>query len=104
MLNEKESKVLYLWITPPLGGVGILCYYIYMITNLRPRKVISTGTALAITLPASVCRELSIRRGDYFDLVIGDRDTIIAQRIKIVRSEEFGEGRDPSLPVIKQNG
>ena len=75
-----------------------------MIKQIRPRKVVVVGTALAITLPADVCRELSISRGDYFDLVIGDRDTIIAQRIKIVARGEFGEGRDLSLPVIKQNG
>ena len=69
----------------------------------QPVKIIRIGKSLGLIIPVSVCRELSIHRGDYFDLVIGDKNTMVAQRIKIVAQGEFGEGRDSSLPVIKQN-
>ncbi len=61
----------------------------------------SLGGSLVIAIPATICRELSIHRGDYFDLCIGADNIIIAQRIKIVRRGEFGEVRDPNLPVKK---
>ena len=67
----------------------------------RFQRIIRVGHSLALIIPASVCRDLDIRRGEYFDLLISDRSKIVARRLKIIAFGEFGEERDSSLPVIK---
>lgn len=64
-------------------------------------KVIRVGTSLALCIPAQVCRDLVIRRGEYFDLLISDRDTMVARRIKIAPEGVFGEARDINIPIQK---
>ena len=67
----------------------------------RPVRIIRIGDCTGFIIPAQVCRDLNIRRGDYFDLVISDLNTMVVQRLKIVREGEFGEARDNKLPIIK---
>ena len=69
----------------------------------EPQKIIKVGNSLALVISAQVCRDLNIRRGDYFDLFISDRNIMVARRLKILAEGEFGEARDFSVPVIKQN-
>ena len=67
----------------------------------NPIKIVNIGGSTGFIIPAQVCRELGIRRGEYFDLVISDPNTMVARRLKIVAEGEFGEARDNKLPIIK---
>lgn len=66
-------------------------------------KVIRITSGIALRIPADIVRALEIHAGEYFDLLISDKDTIVARRIKIVTGSEFGEVRDDTVPTI-QNG
>ena len=66
-------------------------------------KVFRLTSGVAIKLPQSIVQALSIRPGEYFDLVISDQNTIVAKRLKIVRDGEFGERPDETLPTIKHD-
>ena len=66
----------------------------------RFHKVLKVGTQLGFLIPVSVARQLNIKRGDYFDLVIGDQNTIIAKRLKVVAHDQIEEASDPDLPKI----
>lgn len=57
--------------------------------DVRPIKIIKVGSSLAIILPAPICRDLGINRGDYFDLAIGGPDIVVIQKIDITRQGEF---------------
>jgi len=65
-------------------------------------KVFKVSRGVAIRLPADVVRTLSIRPGEYFDLLISDPNTMVVRRLKIIRDGEFGEARDESLPIINE--
>ena len=65
-----------------------------------PVRVIKVGDSLALIIPAPVCRDLKIRRGDFFDLLIGDSETIVARRLKVVAEDKFEGARDSDLPII----
>ena len=67
---------------------------------IRLTKIIKVGSSLAFVIPAYVCRELLLRRGDYLDLVISDQDTIIAKRLKVVGGDNFEERQSSALPKI----
>ncbi|MFQ5751670.1 MAG: AbrB/MazE/SpoVT family DNA-binding domain-containing protein [bacterium] len=59
-------------------------------SEYRIAKVFRAGTGLALIIPAAVCRELGIKQGDYFGLVIWEKDIIFARRLKISYEGGFG--------------
>ena len=77
-------------------------YYAYsrILLMRNPCKIIKVGDSLALIIPAQVCRDLEIRRGDYFELTIRDRDLMVARRLKILTEENFGEARETNLPIV----
>ena len=54
-----------------------------------PSKIIKVGNSLAIVIPAQICRDLEIRRGDFLEITVGSRYEIILQKIKVVREGEL---------------
>ena len=64
-------------------------------------KVVRIGAGIGLIIPSSIVRDLKVSRGDHFELLISDRDTIVARRLETVGALTFGEARDNSLPKIK---
>ena len=42
-------------------------------TTMRYQKVIKHGNALAVVIPAAICRELGVHRGDYVSVIVLNR-------------------------------
>ena len=63
-------------------------------------RLVRWGSGLSFRIPAAVRREMDLKRGDYLDLAIVDKDTIIAKRLKVVASDKFEERIDDTLPKI----
>ena len=66
----------------------------------RYYKIIRVGEGIGVKIPAGVARELNLKRGDYLDLAIVDKDTIIARRLKVVAYDNFEEREDDTLDKI----
>ena len=49
-------------------------YHCGTIKEMRYQKVIIHGNSLAVVIPAAVCRELQIKRGDMVRLVIFEQE------------------------------
>jgi len=47
-------------------------------------KIIKVGDSLGLIIPAVVCRDLDIDRGDFFEIAVYDRDVLFARRVKVV--------------------
>ena len=69
--------------------------------NPRPVKIMRVGSSLCLVIRAGIARELGINRGDYFDLRIGDPDTMVARRLKVVDANNFEEARDKEIEILK---
>ena len=50
-------------------------YHRSTIVDMRYQRVIKHGNALAIVIPAAVCRELEIHRGDVVRLAVGEKES-----------------------------
>ena len=91
----------YLSTSKPYDHPRPLCYTKYTMDNFRPRKVVIIGTGLGISIPAVVCRDLKIFRGDYFNMLVVDEDTIKFRRMKVVPENNTGEQVDILVPIIR---
>lgn len=67
--SVNSSSVNEQWITLLAGWVGVWYYGKYM-QNVRVVTVVKQGSSVGVIIPAHICRELGIERGDQMSLVV----------------------------------
>ena len=72
-------------------------------SNFRPVKVIRIGSGNGVLIPAAVCRDLLIHRGDYLNFWVASGDMFFCRKIEVVNKDDIGEHRNPAYPIIQND-
>ena len=65
-----------------------------------PIKVIQVGNSFALIIPVAVCRDLGIARGDFFNILVPDKNVIVFERAVIVREGEPTQPSGDKVPIV----